>query len=82
MCTPAEPTCSEQEGVSHHLQKAELTSPSCCAGSDAAASKATVRTTLYDDIGTRGWETLEGVDGRALHNDFIDVSCSGAGLGH
>ena len=63
------------------FKETELTSPSCCAGSDAAATKATVRTTLYDDIGTRGWETMDGVDGRALHNDFIDVSCNGAGLG-
>ncbi len=63
------------------FKEPELTSSSCCAGSDAAATKATVRTTLYDDIGTRGWETMDGVDGRALHNDFIDVSCNGAGRG-
>ena len=64
------------------FREPELSSSPCCAGSDAATTKATVRTTLYDDIGTRGWETMDGVDGRALHNAFIDVSYSGAGLRH
>eukprot|EP00891_Asterochloris_glomerata_P002200 jgi/Astpho2/2200/Aster-x1056 len=59
--------CTPESTYPEHKKKALLE-----AGSDAAATKATVRTTLYDDIGTRGWETMDGVDGRALHNDFID----------